>query len=93
VIPPGGKPALAKKARLRLDSKTGSWLLLYPERGLSLTPTAASILKLCSGERTIDQIVADLVQQYAGRPEAEVRADVAGFLEQLLERGLIVVPE
>lgn len=93
MIPPGAKPALASKARLRLDSKTGSWLLLYPERGLSLTPTAASILRLCSGDRTIDAIVEELLGQYSDRAAVDVRADVLEFLGQMVERGLVVVRE
>ena len=91
MIPPDGRPALAAKARLRLDSKSGSWMLLYPERGLALNPTAAGILKLCSGERTISAIVSELHQQYAGRSAAEVRRDVLEFLDQMIERGLVQV--
>lgn len=89
----GSKPALAAKARLRRDSKNDSWLLLYPERGLSLSPTAASILKACDGERTVDAIVEELLREYTDRSAADVRADVLDFLEQMAKRGLVVVKE
>ena len=35
------RPMLAAKARLRWDRQTSRYLLLYPERGLVLNPTAA----------------------------------------------------
>jgi len=92
VIPPSGKPALAGKARLRFDRATGGYLLLYPERGLQLNPTAGSILKLCDGQRTVDAIVAELQKDYAGRPAPELQKDVLEFLEEMERRGLVQVP-
>ncbi|HYV67402.1 MAG TPA: pyrroloquinoline quinone biosynthesis peptide chaperone PqqD [Myxococcales bacterium] len=92
MIPPSGKPALAGKARLRFDRATGGYLLLYPERGLQLNPTAGSILKLCDGQRTVDAIVAELQKDYAGRPAPELQKDVLEFLEEMERRGLVQVP-
>ena len=92
MIPPSSKPALAAKARLRFDRATGGYLLLYPERGLALNPTAASILKLCDGERTVEAIVAELQGDYAERPAPELRQDVLDFLEEMARRGLVQVP-
>jgi coenzyme PQQ biosynthesis protein PqqD len=91
VIPATGKPALAPKARLRFDRVSGGYMLLYPERGLALNGTAASILKLCDGERTLESIVLELHQQYVDRSGDEVRAEVLEFLEELLKRGLLRV--
>jgi coenzyme PQQ biosynthesis protein PqqD len=92
MIPAGSKPALAPKARLRFDATSGGYLLLYPERGLALNPTAASILKLCNGELTVDAIVERLEQDYADRPRAELQKDVIEFLEEMARRGLLQVP-
>jgi coenzyme PQQ biosynthesis protein PqqD len=91
VIPATGKPALAPKARLRFDRVSGGYMLLYPERGLALNGTAASILKLCDGERTLESIVIELHQQYVDRSGDEVRAEVVEFLEELVKRGLLRV--
>jgi pyrroloquinoline quinone biosynthesis protein D len=55
------KPRLAARARLRWDRIDGRYLLLYPERGLALNESAAAILQLCDGSRTIDDIVTELV--------------------------------
>jgi coenzyme PQQ biosynthesis protein PqqD len=54
-------PRLAAGARLRWDRIDGQYLLLYPERGLALNESAAAILRLCDGSRTIDDIVSELV--------------------------------
>lgn len=91
MIPPTGKPALAAKARLRYDRVSGKYLLLYPERGLALNPTAASILKLCNGELTVDAIVERLQIEYGDRPGPEVRQDVLEFVEEMARRGLLQV--
>ena len=84
------RPALAAKARLRFDRTSGGYMLLYPERGLALNPTAASILKLCNGELTLDGIVERLQREYAERPAPDLRQDVVGFLEEMARRGLLV---
>jgi coenzyme PQQ biosynthesis protein PqqD len=66
-------------------------MLLYPERGLALNPTAASILKLCNGDLTVDAIVEQLQREYAERPAPELRKDVLEFLEEMARRGLLQV--
>jgi len=48
---------LADKARLKKDPRTGRMMLLYPERGLELSQTAAAIAELCTGARTVREIV------------------------------------
>ena len=91
MIPATAKPALAPKARLRFDRISGGYMLLYPERGLSLNTTAASILKLCDGARTLDGIVGELHREYVDRSDDDVRREVVEFLEDLLRRGLLRV--
>jgi coenzyme PQQ biosynthesis protein PqqD len=92
MIAPEAKPALAPKARLRFDKTSGGYLLLYPERGLALNATAASILKLCDGELTVDGIVEKLQADYVDRSREELRRDVLEFLEEMAKRGLVRVP-
>ena len=92
MIPPDAKPTLAAKARLRFDQTSGGYLLLYPERGLALNATAASILKLCDGELTVDGMVEKLRGEYLDRSAEELRRDVLEFLEEMASRGLLQVP-
>jgi coenzyme PQQ biosynthesis protein PqqD len=74
------RPRLARKARLRTDRRTGETLLLYPEHGLVLNPSAAAILRLCDG-RSAGDIAGEL---------AAPLADVLEFLAQMRERGLVI---
>jgi coenzyme PQQ biosynthesis protein PqqD len=86
---PGGRPRLAKKARLRRDKVEGKHLLLYPERGLALNHTAARIVELCTGAATVEQIVAQLAGEFPERSAADIGGEVAAFLGELAERALI----
>ena len=70
---------LAPKARLRTDRLTGETLLLYPEHGLVLNPSAAAILRLCDG-RSVRDIAAEL---------SAPLGDVLEFLTTLSDRGLV----
>ena len=82
------KPKLASKAKLRLDPKTGKYILLYPEKGLLLNPTGAAILKLCSGEQPLSAIIATLAAEFQSDPEL-LRVEVLSFVQGLLDRGLL----
>lgn len=82
------KPKLAPKAKLRLDPKTGKYILLYPEKGLLLNPTGAAILKRCSGEQSLEAIIAALAVDF--QTDADVlRPEVLAFVQGLLDRGLL----
>jgi coenzyme PQQ biosynthesis protein PqqD len=83
------RPRLAAKARLRWDRKDERFMLLYPERGLVLNPTAADVVKLCTGELTVGAIVDQLAARYAPQPREAVEREVLGFLTRMAERGLI----
>jgi coenzyme PQQ biosynthesis protein PqqD len=88
VISPDTRPRIAAKARLRYDRKTDRTMLLYPEKGLVLNPTAAEIAKLCTGEHTISAIVERLAAQY-GKDATAIESEVMKFLTALAERGLL----
>jgi pyrroloquinoline quinone biosynthesis protein D len=88
-LPADARPRLAAKARLRFDRKTERHLLLYPERGLVLSPTAAEIVRLCTGEHTVAAIVDRLAAKYAGEPRARLEDEVRRFLGALADRGLV----
>lgn len=82
------KPKLAPKAKLRLDPKTGKYILLYPEKGLLLNPTGAAIVKLCTGEHSLEAIITTLAAEF--QSDAEVLGpEVLAFVQGLLERGLL----
>ena len=81
---------LAAKARLRRDRLTGKQFLLYPERGLELSDSAARIVQLCVGERAVAAIVDELAAA-SGEPRERIESEVLSFLGALADRGLLVV--
>jgi coenzyme PQQ biosynthesis protein PqqD len=93
VITTASRPRLAPKARLRVDPRSGKHMLLYPERGLELTESAAGIAKLCRGELTVAAIVDKLAAAHADADHRRIEEEVLTFLRSLDERGLLVEPE
>jgi pyrroloquinoline quinone biosynthesis protein D len=81
------RPRLATGARLRYDEVREEHLLLVPEGAVVLNPTAAEVLELCDGERSLDEIVSALSARYEG---ADVREDVTELVEGLAQRGLVI---
>jgi coenzyme PQQ biosynthesis protein PqqD len=83
------RPRLAAKARLRFDRKAQRDMLLYPEKGLVLNPTASEILRLCTGEHTVDAIIDQVAAKFGAPDRDEVAREVRRFLESMAARGLV----
>jgi pyrroloquinoline quinone biosynthesis protein D len=81
------RPRLVTGARLRYDEVREEHLLLVPEGAVRLNPTAADVLELCDGERTLDDIIGVLAARYHS---ADLRDDVRGLIDAMAERGLVV---
>ena len=81
------RPRLAPKVRLRVDRKSGQTLLLYPEKGLALNPTAAEICGLCTGELAVREMIETLAARH-GAHDA-LAGEVQEFLQDLAERNLL----
>ncbi len=90
-LTPASRPKLASKARLRWDRREAKYFLLYPERGLLLNPTAADIVRLCTGEHTVEGIVAELAEKYPAQAREQIEREVMAFLAQIESRGLLDV--
>lgn len=100
VIQPSARPKLASQVRLRVEP--GRTTLLYGElggrehapseassaRGLVLSGTGADIARLCTGDRSVEDIARELSRRYA-RPAGLLRREVSIFLERLSLRGLV----
>ncbi len=82
------RPRLTARARLQYDAVRGKEVLLMPEGLLVLNATAAAIVSLCDGRRTVADIAADLGEQYQ-RP---VEQDVLSLLNRLLGKRLVEAP-
>jgi pyrroloquinoline quinone biosynthesis protein D len=79
-------PALAHGVRLKEDRVRGRTVVLGPEKILFPDPSAIEVLAQCDGCRPLQEIVDALAARHA-RPPAEVLADVAPFLQGLLDDG------
>ena len=81
------RPRLVTGARLRYDEVREEHVLLIPEGVVRLNPTAAAVLELCDGERSLDEIVGAVSARYAG---ADVHDDVLELVDAMAQRGLVV---
>jgi pyrroloquinoline quinone biosynthesis protein D len=81
------RPRLVTGARLRYDDVREEHVLLIPEGVVRLNPSAAEVLELCDGKRSLDEIVGALSARYAG---ADLRDDVVELVDAMAQRGLVV---
>jgi pyrroloquinoline quinone biosynthesis protein D len=81
------RPRLATGARLSYDDVREEHVLLIPEGAVRLNPTAAAVLELCDGERSVDDIAGALSARYDG---ADVRDDVVELVDAMTQKGLVV---
>ena len=81
------RPRLVTGARLQYDDVREEHVLLVPEGAVRLNPTAAAVLELCDGERSLADIVGARSARYEG---ADVRDDVLELVDAMARRGLVV---
>jgi pyrroloquinoline quinone biosynthesis protein D len=81
------RPRLVTGARLHYDEVREEHVLLIPEGVVRLNPTAAEVLELCDGERSLDDIVDALSGRYGG---ADLGDDVVELVDAMAQRGLLV---
>jgi pyrroloquinoline quinone biosynthesis protein D len=78
-------PMLMRGCRLHATQD----VLLVPEGTLELNGTSRDVLTRVDGNRNLAAIVQELLQEYEGADEVEIRTDVLVLLEKLKERGLV----
>lgn len=78
-------PALPRGVRLHFDRVRGTWVLLAPERTVTLDPVGQAILAEVDGRRSFGEITETLAARYAA-PRDQIAADSAAFLATLRER-------
>jgi coenzyme PQQ biosynthesis protein PqqD len=88
-IPEHAHPKLARKVRLRFDRHSGAHWLLYPERGMQLSASAAAIAALCTGDKSLQEIVDQLHAGASGASREQIAQDVQQFLGALRDRSLL----
>jgi pyrroloquinoline quinone biosynthesis protein D len=87
-LPPDGRPHLPRGVRLVDSAAQGGLVLLAPERVFKPDAIAAEILKRCTGEATLAEIVDDLAATYKA-PRERILADVSTLLRSLVDKKLM----
>jgi pyrroloquinoline quinone biosynthesis protein D len=83
------RPAFERGVRLRTEDD-GSAMLLVPEGAVKLNASAAAALALVNGERTLDEIVAEICARFDVADE-RARDDVTALFERLRLRRMLVL--
>jgi pyrroloquinoline quinone biosynthesis protein D len=82
------KPRLPRGVRLVHNDAQGGWVLLAPERVFKADAIAHEILKRCSGEATVDEIVDDLAKTF-NAPRERIHDDVTKLIGGLADKKLL----
>ncbi len=88
VVDGATKPRLPPYLKLRHDAGRDRWVLLAPERVLTPNDIAVAVLKLCDGNRSVEDITAALAEEYQATPE-QIRQDVLEMLQDLADKGYV----
>ena len=83
------RPAFERGVRLRTEDD-GSAMLLVPEGAVKLNASAAAALALVNGERTLDEIIAEVCARVDVADE-RARDDVTALFERLRLRRMLVL--
>lgn len=76
----------------RWEETQDAYVLLYPEGVVKLNPTAGEILKRCTGEKSVSDLVGELRELYSApgtNPGQTVETSVRKFLEVSHAKGWI----
>jgi pyrroloquinoline quinone biosynthesis protein D len=64
-------------------------VILFPEGAIKLQGTGRQVLERCDGQRTFDEIIAELQGQFGTADPAKIRDDISKFLEQLQRKRIV----
>jgi pyrroloquinoline quinone biosynthesis protein D len=87
-IPPDARPRLPRGVRLTHNEAQGGWVLLAPERVFKADQIAAEIVRRCTGEATLQEIVDDLAKTF-NAPRERIHEDVTALLRGLADKKLL----
>ncbi len=86
-ILPDAHPRLPRGVRL-VQNEAHGWTLLGPERVFKADAIAVEIIKRCTGEATLTEIVDDLAKAFSA-PRERILADVTALLRGLADKRLL----
>lgn len=83
-------PILPRGVRLHHDKVRDAWVLLAPERAITLDAIGHAILSEVDGTRNFGEITSTLAQRYEA-PVEQIAKDSSGFLTALRNRRFLDV--
>jgi pyrroloquinoline quinone biosynthesis protein D len=86
----GDIPVLPRGVRLHYDRVREAWVLLAPERAVTLDAIGHAILSEVDGQRSFGEITKMLADKYDA-PSEQIAKDSAGFLAALRDRRFLDV--
>jgi pyrroloquinoline quinone biosynthesis protein D len=89
---PQSIPQLARGCRVQ-SRKEDETILLIPEGLLRLKGSAADILELVDGKRTVAEITSALQAQYPPEAHEQIAGEVDSFLRSLHNRSVLLFKE
>ncbi len=87
-LAPGDVPRLPRGVRMRFDAVRNAHVLLAPERAFDLDETAATVLELVDGRRSIEQIVDELAARFDA-DRAVIETDILEMLTELVGKRIV----
>ncbi len=84
------KPEINPLYEFRWEEPEKAFLLLYPEGIIKLNDSAGNILSHCTGDKTLENIIADLEKAFDVK---DLQDDVYSFMEVALGKGWIRVKD
>ena len=81
-------PALQTFVKLRHDKGRDRWIILAPERILTPDAIAVTVLELCDGTKSIDEMSNQLSESY-NAPKDVIKNDIINMLQDLADKGYI----
>lgn len=84
---PSDRPKLDSKYLLRWEKSQDAYVMLYPEGVIKLNASAAEILKHCTSEFTVAEIIVQLNDVFVG--VSDIETSIYKFLETSHAKGWI----
>jgi len=87
-LPPDAIPVIPRGVRVQFDKLRDVWVLLAPERAITLDQVGHAILSEIDGTRDFAAITKGLAEKF-GAPLAAVETDSAEFIGALVDRRFV----
>lgn len=90
IVDEAKRPRFAPHMRFKFDERRERWVVLAPERMLLPDEIAVEVLQRCTGETPVAKIVDEFTVLFDA-PREEISADVIAVLQDLTDKGVLVV--